>query len=409
MGGWVWTTFNDYQWDLDHSNPAVFRAMLATMLGLANRGVDVLRLDAVPFLWKRLGTDCQNQPEAHLLVQAFRALTRVAVPGLLFKAEAIVAPEMLVQYLGAHDRYRPECDLAYNNQLMVLLWSSLAARDARLAATALARLRPAPARTGWVTYLRCHDDIGWAVSDVDAAAARHRAASRTGCSWPGTTPASSPARSPAARSSSRPRGARRGRPGWRRRCAASRRRWTAGRRRASWTRRSGGWRRSTRWSSPSAGSRCCGWATSWRCATTVTGRPRRRTPATTGGCTGRGWTGRRPSGGTPRTRSKDASSVWSGGWSTPAGRSSRCGPAARPTVYFPDDPHVLAYRRRHERSAPLLALANFSDGWQSVDLGLVAAAGIGAPAHVHSTRGRLDVGEGRLHLPPWGFSWLTNE
>ena len=70
---------------------------------------------------------------------------------------------------------------------------------------------------------------------------------------------------------------------------------------------------------------------------------------------------------------------------------------------------MLAYRRRHERSAPLLALANFSDGWQSVDLGLVAAAGIGAPAHVHSTRGRLDVGEGRLHLPPWGFSWLTNE
>ena len=104
MGGWVWTTFNDYQWDLDHSNPAVFRAMLGTMLALANRGVDVLRLDAVPFLWKRLGTDCQNQPEAHLLVQAFRALTRVAAPGLLFKAEAIVAPEMLVQYLG---RARP--------------------------------------------------------------------------------------------------------------------------------------------------------------------------------------------------------------------------------------------------------------------------------------------------------------
>ena len=89
---------------------------------------------------------------------------------MLFKAEAIVAPDMLVQYLGAHDRYRPECDLAYHNQLMVLLWSSLATRDARLAARALSRLRPAPAATGWVTYLRCHDDIGWAVSDEDAAA-----------------------------------------------------------------------------------------------------------------------------------------------------------------------------------------------------------------------------------------------
>src|ERR1700722_20077990 len=168
--GWVWTTFHDFQWDLNYANPAVFRAMLGTMLTLANRGVDVLRLDAVPFLWKRLGTDCQNQPEAHLLVQAFRALTRLAAPGLLLKAEAIVSPDLLVQYLGGHDRYRPECDLAYDNQLMVMLWSTLATRDARLAGHALSRRRPAPAPTAWVSYLRCHDDIGWAVSDADAAA-----------------------------------------------------------------------------------------------------------------------------------------------------------------------------------------------------------------------------------------------
>jgi len=169
--GWVWTTFHDYQWDLNYANPAVFRQMLATMLTLANRGVDVLRLDAAPFLWKRAGTDCQNQPEAHLLLQAFRALTRLAAPGLVLKAEAIVGPEMLVGYLGAHDRYRPECDLAYDNQLMVMLWSTLASRDVRLAEHALSRRRPAPAPTAWVSYLRCHDDIGWAVSDADAAAA----------------------------------------------------------------------------------------------------------------------------------------------------------------------------------------------------------------------------------------------
>ena len=169
--GWVWTTFHDYQWDLNYANPVVFRQMLATMLTLANRGVDVLRLDAVPFLWKRPGTDCQNQPEAHLLLQAFRALTRLAAPGLVLKAEAIVGPEMLVQYLGAHDRYQPECDLAYDNQLMVMLWSTLASRDVRLAEHALSRRRAAPAPTAWVSYLRCHDDIGWAVSDADAAAA----------------------------------------------------------------------------------------------------------------------------------------------------------------------------------------------------------------------------------------------
>ena len=168
--GWAWTTFHDYQWDLNYANPGVFRHMLAIMLTLANRGVDVLRLDAAPFLWKRLGTDSQNQPEAHLLLQAFRALTRLAAPGLVLKAEAIVGPEMLVQYLGAHDRYQPECDLAYDNQLMVMLWSTLATRDVRLAEHALSRRRPAPAPTAWVSYLRCHDDIGWAVSDADAAA-----------------------------------------------------------------------------------------------------------------------------------------------------------------------------------------------------------------------------------------------
>ncbi|MDQ1586132.1 MAG: amylosucrase, partial [Actinomycetota bacterium] len=168
--GWVWTTFNSFQWDLDWSNPDVFRAMLDTMLSLANHGVDVLRLDAAPFLWKRVGTDCQNQPEVHLLLQALRALVSIAAPGVAFKAEAIVAPEQLVQYLGADDRFRPECDLAYHNQLMVMLWSSLATRDVRLARTSLARMRPAPPSTAWVTYLRCHDDIGWAVSDDNARA-----------------------------------------------------------------------------------------------------------------------------------------------------------------------------------------------------------------------------------------------
>jgi amylosucrase len=158
--GWVWTSFHEYQWDLNYANPAVFRAMLGTMLALANRGIDVLRLDAVPFLWKRMGTDCQNQPEAHLLLQAFRALTRLAAPGLVLKAEAIVSPEMLAQYLGAHDRFRPECDLAYDNQLMVMLWSSLATRDVRLAERALARRRPAPAPTSWVTYARCRSRPG---------------------------------------------------------------------------------------------------------------------------------------------------------------------------------------------------------------------------------------------------------
>jgi amylosucrase len=169
-GRWVWTTFWNYQWDLNYANPHVFAAMLETILWLANHGIDVFRLDAVPFMWKRLGTTCMNQPEVHLIVQALHALVRLAAPAVIFKAEAIVAPDDLVPYLGGHDRYRPECELAYHNQLMVMLWSSLATKDARLMAQSLRRMRPIPAEASWVTYVRGHDDIGWAVSAPDAAA-----------------------------------------------------------------------------------------------------------------------------------------------------------------------------------------------------------------------------------------------
>jgi amylosucrase len=168
LQGWVWTTFNTYQWDLNYANPDVLLEMLATMLHLANAGVDVLRLDAVAFTWKRLGTNCQNQPEAHLIAQVYRALLAVAAPSVLLKAEAIVAPSDLLPYLGVHRLQRPECHLAYHNQLMVMLWSSLASGDASLASAAMQALPPTPASATWVNYVRCHDDIGWAVDDADA-------------------------------------------------------------------------------------------------------------------------------------------------------------------------------------------------------------------------------------------------
>jgi len=167
-GAWVWTTFFGYQWDLNYANPNVFCAVLETVLWLANRGIEIFRMDAVPFMWKRLGTSCMNQPEVHDLMQALHALVKVAAPATIFKAEAIVAPEDLVPYLGGHPRYRPECELAYHNQLMVMLWSSLATKDARLAVQSLRRLATIPNETAWATYVRCHDDIGWAVSDTDA-------------------------------------------------------------------------------------------------------------------------------------------------------------------------------------------------------------------------------------------------
>ena len=170
LSAWVWTTFNTYQWDLNYANPDVLAEMLGVMLTMANAGIDVLRLDAVAFTWKRLGTNCQNQPEAHLIAQVYRALLAIAAPAVLLKAEAIVAPSDLLPYLGVHHLQRDECHLAYHNQLMVNLWSSLASGDAALACVALENLPPTPPSATWVNYVRCHDDIGWAIADTDAAA-----------------------------------------------------------------------------------------------------------------------------------------------------------------------------------------------------------------------------------------------
>ncbi len=167
-GRWVWTTFNAFQWDLNWSHPRVFVDMLETLLWLANQGVDIFRLDAIAFIWKRLGTDCQNQPEVHDLVMALRACGRIVAPAILFKAEAIVGPDQLAPYLGVGRRYARECDLAYHNSLMVQFWSAIATRDARLATLALAEFPHKPASTAWATYIRCHDDIGWAIADDDA-------------------------------------------------------------------------------------------------------------------------------------------------------------------------------------------------------------------------------------------------
>lgn len=162
---WVWTTFNNFQWDLNYENPAVFNSMLEEMLYLANQGVEVLRLDAVAFLWKRMGTDCQNLPEAHWIIQAFNAFARIAAPATVFKSEAIVHPDEVSKYIS-----REECPLSYNPQLMALLWETLATRDVRVLQHALKRRFELQGGCAWVNYIRCHDDIGWAFCDEDVKA-----------------------------------------------------------------------------------------------------------------------------------------------------------------------------------------------------------------------------------------------
>lgn len=166
---WVWTTFNSYQWDVNWSNPEVFCEYLKIIFNLLNHGVEVIRLDAIAFIWKRMGTTCQGEEEVHWLTEALRAAVRIVAPGAAFKAEAIVGPELLLPYLGKGEHWGKVSDLAYHNSFMVQLWSSLASRDTRLFENALRAFPPKPANTTWGAYVRCHDDIGWAISDADAA------------------------------------------------------------------------------------------------------------------------------------------------------------------------------------------------------------------------------------------------
>ena len=163
-GGWVWTTFHSYQWDLNYANPAVFNRMAEEMLFLANQGVEVIRLDAVAFIWKQLGTNCENLPGAHQLIQAFNAVARIASPALIFKSEAIVHPDDVVKYISPD-----ECQISYNPLLMALLWNSLATRKVDLLSHSLATRYKIHPSTAWVNYVRVHDDIGWTFSDEDAA------------------------------------------------------------------------------------------------------------------------------------------------------------------------------------------------------------------------------------------------
>jgi amylosucrase len=171
IGKWVWTTFNEHQWDLNWANPAVFLEIVEVMLFLANKGVDVLRLDAVAFMWKRLGTRCQSEPEVHMILQALRACSRIASAAVLHLEEAIVAPAEMLPYLGRGKHDGKEGNLAYHNSLMVQFWSALATRDVRLMTHVMGTHFPDRLTNAtYATYIRCHDDIGWAVTDEDAAA-----------------------------------------------------------------------------------------------------------------------------------------------------------------------------------------------------------------------------------------------
>ncbi|MCF7943366.1 MAG: amylosucrase [Spirochaetia bacterium] len=165
MEAWVWTTFNSYQWDLNYQNHAVFRAMVREMLFLANIGADVLRFDAVAFMWKEKGTRCESLPKVHTLIKAFKLASALAVPELAFKSEAIVHPAEVLEYIKPN-----ECQLSYNPLLMAETWEAAAVRNPALLRRSIETRLQIPEKCAWVNYVRCHDDIGWTFDDADAAA-----------------------------------------------------------------------------------------------------------------------------------------------------------------------------------------------------------------------------------------------
>lgn len=176
MGRWVMTVFNDYQWDLDYSNPAVFIEMLDIILYWANQGVDILRLDAVAFLWKKIGSTCQNEREAHLILQLLKDCCQVTSPGVLFIAEAIVAPVEVIKYFGEDAVIAKECEIAYNATFMALLWDSIATKNAKLLNQGIRSLPVKLERATWLNYIRCHDDIGLGFDDKDIVLAGYKPA-----------------------------------------------------------------------------------------------------------------------------------------------------------------------------------------------------------------------------------------
>jgi len=162
---WVMTVFHNYQWDLNYTNPSVFVAMLDTIFFYANLGIDVLRIDAPAFIWKEMGTTCQNLPGAHSILRLIKQCVQVPAPGMALLGEAIVAPAEIMKYFGDGLYTARECDFAYNATQMALQWDALATGDTRVMLAAQHELLKKPYGTSWITYTRCHDDIGLGYDD----------------------------------------------------------------------------------------------------------------------------------------------------------------------------------------------------------------------------------------------------
>ncbi len=159
IGHFVMTTFYPYQWDLNYRNPRVFNEMMYNFLYLANQGMDIIRIDAVPYIWKELGTQCRNLQQVHTIVRMMRMIGEIVCPGVVLLGEVVMEPEKVVPYFGTVEK--PECHMLYNVTTMATTWNCVATRDVRLLKKQMDIVNGLPREYTFLNYLRCHDDIGW--------------------------------------------------------------------------------------------------------------------------------------------------------------------------------------------------------------------------------------------------------
>ena len=158
-GHYVMTTFYPYQWDLNYRNPRVFNEMMYNFLFLANQGMDIIRIDAVPYIWKELGTQCRNLPQVHTIVRMMRMISEIVCPSVLLLGEVVMEPEKVAPYFGTVEK--PECHMLYNVTTMATIWNTVATKDVRLLRKQMDIVYALPKKYTFLNYLRCHDDIGW--------------------------------------------------------------------------------------------------------------------------------------------------------------------------------------------------------------------------------------------------------
>ena len=156
---YVMTTFYPYQWDLNYRNPVVFNTMVDYLLNLANHGIDVIRVDAVPYIWKELGTSCRNLPQVHTLVRMIRMICEIVCPAVPLLGEVVMEPAKVVPYFGTVEK--PECHMLYNVTTMASIWHTVATGKVSLLKHQMDVINGLPREYVFLNYLRCHDDIGW--------------------------------------------------------------------------------------------------------------------------------------------------------------------------------------------------------------------------------------------------------